>query len=40
MGSGMRHLVAGHFIILYRLERETIRVVRVLHGKRRLRIDG
>ncbi|MCC5872856.1 MAG: type II toxin-antitoxin system RelE/ParE family toxin [Gammaproteobacteria bacterium] len=40
IGRGMRHLVAGHYIILYRVESEFIRVVRVLHGRRRLRIDG
>ncbi|TVS15948.1 MAG: type II toxin-antitoxin system RelE/ParE family toxin [Gammaproteobacteria bacterium] len=40
IGRGMRHLVAGHYMILYRIESEIICVVRVLHDRRRLRIDG
>lgn len=39
IGRGMRHLVAGPYIILYRVESEGIRVVRVLHGRRRLQVD-
>ena len=40
MGCGMRHLVAGHSIILYRIESEAMRFVRDLHDRRRLRVDG
>lgn len=40
IGRGTGHLVAGHYIILYRVEAERIRVVRALHGWRRLRIDS
>lgn len=36
---GIRHLVAGQYLILYRVKREEIVIVRVLHGRRRIDRD-
>lgn len=33
---GLRHLVAGRYLVLYRVEASAIRILRVLHGRRRL----
>lgn len=33
---GLRHLVAGQHLVLYRVEAATVRVLRVLHGRRRI----
>lgn len=34
IAPGLRHLVAGAYLILYRVEDENVFVVRVLHGRR------
>jgi toxin ParE1/3/4 len=34
IASGIRHLVAGHYLIFYRIG-ECIEVIRVLHGRRK-----
>ena len=36
IGKGIRHLVVGNYLILYRVEDETVQVLRYLHGARNL----
>ena len=36
VAKGMRHLVMGSYLILYRIDGEDIEVVRYLHGARNL----
>ncbi|WP_040577912.1 type II toxin-antitoxin system RelE/ParE family toxin [Methylopila sp. M107] len=36
VGRGVRHLVAGRYLTLYRLSGADIEILRVLHGRRRL----
>ncbi|KMO10838.1 type II toxin-antitoxin system RelE/ParE family toxin [Methylobacterium indicum] len=36
IAPGLRHLVIGQYLILYRVEAEAIEIVRVLHGRRKL----
>ena len=31
---GIRHLIAGNYLILYRVEGDAVLIVRVLHGRR------
>ena len=33
---GLRHLVAGPYLVLYRVAPEVVRVLRVLHGRQRI----
>jgi len=33
---GLRHLVAGRYLVLYRVETAAVRILRVLHGRRRI----
>ena len=33
---GIRHLVAGSYLILYRVEVDSVLIVRVLHGRREM----
>ena len=33
---GLRHLVAGWYLILNRVETDAVRILRVLHGRRRI----
>ncbi|MDD4889663.1 MAG: type II toxin-antitoxin system RelE/ParE family toxin [Phycisphaerae bacterium] len=34
LGKGMRSVVQGSYVILYRIEPETVQIVRVVHGAR------
>ena len=36
LGPGIRHLVAGQYLVLYRAAEDHILIVRVFHGNRRL----
>jgi toxin ParE1/3/4 len=36
LGPGIRHLVAGQYLVLYRVTDAFILIVRVFHGNRRL----
>ena len=33
---GLRHLVAGQYLVLYRVDGAAVRILRVLHGRRRI----
>ena len=35
IAPGIRHLVSGEYLTLYRLSGSTIEIVRVLHGRRK-----
>jgi len=37
LGPGIHSLLAGRFLILYRIEQDRVDVVRVIHGSRDLR---
>lgn len=34
VGSGLRHLLIGDYLTLYRVSDDVIEIIRVLHGKR------
>lgn len=36
IGAGVRHLVAGQYLTLYRISNDAIEVIRILHGRRRI----
>lgn len=36
IGVGIRHLVSSPFLTLYRVEGDDVRILRVLHGRRRI----
>jgi toxin ParE1/3/4 len=36
IAPGIRHLVSGEYLTLYRLSGSTIEIVRVLHGRRKI----
>ncbi|MBB5574517.1 type II toxin-antitoxin system RelE/ParE family toxin [Rhizobium paranaense] len=36
IGSGIRHLVVGSYLTLYRIADDRIDIVRVLHGRRKI----
>lgn len=36
MAPGLRHLTAGRYLILYRIGRDRIEILRVLHGRRKI----
>jgi toxin ParE1/3/4 len=36
LGPGIRHLIAGQYLVLYRVTDAFILIVRVFHGNRRL----
>ena len=36
IASGIRHLVAGQYITLYRILDDGVEIVRVLHGRRKI----
>lgn len=40
IAPGIRHLVAGQYLTLYRAHPEGIEIVRVLHGRRRIDRDA
>ena len=37
IAAGLRYLVHGNYLILYRIVSDGVEVVRVVHGRRRLR---
>lgn len=39
IGPGIRHLVVGDYLTLYRVGSGAIEVIRVLHGKRNIEAD-
>lgn len=39
IAPGIRHLVVGEYLTLYRVGDEAIEIVRVLHGRRRIEAD-
>ena len=39
IAPGIRHLVAGQYLTLYRMTGENIEIVRVLHGRRKIERD-
>lgn len=36
IGPGIRHLVAGHYLTLYRVSDKAIEIIRILHGRREI----
>lgn len=36
IGPGIRHLVAGRYLTLYRVAANRIEIIRVLHGRRKI----
>ena len=42
IGEGARSLTIGNYLVLYRIERDTVDIVRVLHGARAIAglLDG
>jgi toxin ParE1/3/4 len=34
IGTGIRHLVAGQYLTLYRVSGSAIEIIRILHGRR------
>ena len=39
IGPDIRHLVAGRYLILYRISSAVIEIVRILHGRRNIGRD-
>jgi toxin ParE1/3/4 len=39
IAPGIRHLVVGEYLTLYRVGDEAIEILRVLHGRRRIEAD-
>jgi toxin ParE1/3/4 len=39
MAPGIRHLVVGDYLTLYRVRGDAIEIVRVLHGHRNIEAD-
>jgi toxin ParE1/3/4 len=39
IAPGIRHLIVGQYLTLYRIGGEGIEIVRVLHGRRRMHLD-
>lgn len=39
ISPGIRHLLVGEYVTLYRVGDEAIEIVRVLHGRRRIEAD-
>lgn len=39
IAPGIRHLVVGDYLTLYRVGDDAIEIVRVLHGKRKIEAD-
>lgn len=39
IAPGIRHLVAGQYLTLYRVTEESIEIVRVIHGRRKIDRD-
>jgi len=38
IAPGMRHLIAGHYLTLYRIVDDAILIVRIRHGRRRIEL--
>ncbi len=36
IAPGIRHLIAGQYLTLYRVTGETVEIIRVLHGRRKI----
>lgn len=36
IAPGIRHLVAGHYLTLYRIDGAAIEIIRILHGRRKI----
>ncbi|MER9230960.1 type II toxin-antitoxin system RelE/ParE family toxin [Mesorhizobium sp. M0622] len=36
IATGIRHLIVGEYLTLYRVSEEAIEIVRVLHGRRKI----
>jgi toxin ParE1/3/4 len=36
IGPGIRHLVSGEYLTLYRISGSAIEIVRILHGRRKI----
>jgi toxin ParE1/3/4 len=36
IGAGIRHLLVGNYLILYRYASGSVKIARILHGRRRL----
>lgn len=36
IGAGIRHLIVGQYLTLYRVTDEAIEIIRVLHGRRKI----
>lgn len=36
LAPGIRHLVSGSYLILYRIEEDGVRIVRIMHGRREI----
>ncbi|WP_348625603.1 type II toxin-antitoxin system RelE/ParE family toxin [Mesorhizobium sp. L2C084A000] len=39
IAPGIRHLVVGDYLTLYRVDDDAIEIIRVLHGKRNIEAD-
>ncbi|WP_245454982.1 type II toxin-antitoxin system RelE/ParE family toxin [Mesorhizobium sp. M9A.F.Ca.ET.002.03.1.2] len=39
IAPGIRHLVVGEYLTLYRVADDAIEIVRVLHGRRKIEVD-
>lgn len=39
IAPGIRHLVIGEYLTFYRVSEDTVEIVRVLHGRRRIEAD-
>ncbi|WP_246679418.1 type II toxin-antitoxin system RelE/ParE family toxin [Mesorhizobium sp. B2-6-2] len=39
IAPGIRHLVVGEYLTLYRVGHDAIEIVRVLHGRRKIEAD-
>ncbi|MES0096102.1 type II toxin-antitoxin system RelE/ParE family toxin [Mesorhizobium sp. M0019] len=39
IAPGIRHLIVGEYLTLYRVSEEAIEIVRVLHGRRKIAAD-
>ncbi|WP_328839019.1 type II toxin-antitoxin system RelE/ParE family toxin [Methylobrevis albus] len=40
IAAGIRHLVAGQYLTLYRVHAEGVEIVRILHGRREINPDA
>lgn len=36
IAPGIRHLVAGQYLTLYRITNETVEIIRLIHGRRKI----